>query len=252
MMNGLVGFDPRDPMSGFCEPLLFFETKSVELSNLNVAWSTDFDGQAPMDVAIAEAFHGVVGLLGGTFGAFEEASPALPGVRDVLWTLRCVYYLANHGDRVRNHADVLSPNIIANVEAGRAMGLEDVARAERGWAQLYAEFQNFFKGIDLLIVPGNAVSAFRLDEGIPKTVGGCAMENYVDASLVRSILTLSGHPVIAIPAGLDHLGLPFGVQIVGPRHGDKFLLDAAAALEDKIATLPGLKNPGLSWIKCTT
>ena len=69
------------------------------------------------------------------------------------------------------------------------------------------------------------------------------MENYVDASLVRSIITLSGHPVIAIPCGLDHLGLPFGIQIVGPRRGDKFLLEAAAQLENHLSRSPMTARP---------
>ena len=65
----------------------------------------------------------------------------------------------------------------------------------------------------------------------------------MDASLVRSAITLTGHPVIAIPAGRDGLGMPFGVQVVGKRRGDLDLLAAAAALEDHLATLPGLARP---------
>ena len=126
---------------------------------------------------------------------------------------------------------------------GGLTSLSDAAAAEKAWSQLYAGFEDYFSDIDLLIVPGNAVGAFRLEDGIPKTVGGKTMENYVDASLVRSIITLTGHPVIAIPCGLDHLGLPFGVQIVGPRRGDKLLLEAAAALEGRLQTDANIVRP---------
>jgi Asp-tRNA(Asn)/Glu-tRNA(Gln) amidotransferase A subunit family amidase len=103
----------------------------------------------------------------------------------------------------------------------------------------------------LLIVPGNAVSPFLIADGIPKSVGGKPMQNYVDASLIRSALTLTGHPVIAVPTGLDSVGMPFGVQIVGHRRGDLDLLAAAAALEAEIKVRPALSvsAPDLSALK---
>lgn len=243
MMTGLAGFDPRDAMSAHCDPAGFADLARIDLSTLRVAWSADFGGAAPLDDGIRESFANTVGTLGGTFASFDNREPAFPGVRDVLWTLRCLYYLANHAERVRDHGDLLSPNIVANVAAGQGMTLADGAAAERGWSKLYAGFQDFFADLDLLIVPGNAVSPFRLDDGIPKSVGGKPMENYVDASLVRSIVTLTGHPVIALPAGLDNLGLPFGVQVVGPRRGDAFTLAAAAALEDHLQSIPATARP---------
>tara|TARA_B110000914_G_C15287944_1_gene365239 strand:- start:205 stop:696 length:492 start_codon:yes stop_codon:yes gene_type:complete len=159
-----------------------------------------------------------------------------------------VYYLANHSERVAQHRDTLSPNIVSNCEAGESMSLIDVARAERNWAELYSNFQDFFADIDLLIVPGNAVSPFLIAEGIPKSVGGKVMENYVDASLVRSALTLTGHPVIAIPTGLDEVGMPFGVQIVGKRRGDFNLLSAAKGIETMVSANPSflVNRPDIS------
>ncbi|MDD9878758.1 MAG: amidase family protein [Magnetovibrio sp.] len=238
MMTGLAADDPRDAMSGPCDPASFASLETVDLSRLKVAWSVDFDGEAPVDDGIRDSFKACAGALAGLFGGFTEASPPVPGIRDVLWTLRCLYYLANHAERVRDHADVLSPTIVANVEAGLGMSLADAGAAEKAWSRLHAGFQAFFADLDLFILPGNAVGAFRLEDGIPKTVGGRVMENYVDASLVRSIVTLMGHPVIAIPCGTDHLGLPFGVQVVGKWRGDHQLLSAAAALEAALAGIP--------------
>jgi amidase len=63
----------------------------------------------------------------------------------------------------------------------------------------------------------------------------------MDPSLVRSALTLTGHPVLALPCGTDHVGMPFGFQIVGKRRGDLKLLQAAAALEKEINQIDGLR-----------
>ena len=240
MMMGLVGNEDRDALSNFVDASVFGNLDDVDVSKLRVAWSTDFGGGAPIDAGIRRSFEGVIKQISPAFGICEERHPKFENARDIFWVLRCVYYLASHSDRVANHRDTLSPNIISNFEAGERMSLVDVARAERNWAELYSDFQIFFTDIDLLIVPGNAVSPFLIAEGIPKSVGGKVMENYVDASLVRSALTLTGHPVIAIPAGLDEIGMPFGVQVVGKRRGDFNLLSAAKALETIVRAIPSL------------
>ncbi|MER8912180.1 hypothetical protein NKH99_32335 [Mesorhizobium sp. M0854] len=46
--------------------------------------------------------------------------------------------------------------------------------------------------------------------------------------------TIPGYPSITIPCGRDE-GLPFGLQIIGRRHGDLGLLAIPAALEQVIA-----------------
>ena len=99
----------------------------------------------------------------------------------------------------------------------------------------------------MLIVPGNATPAFRIEDGIPSEINGKKMENYMDASLIRSALTLTGHPVLALPCGYDHLGLPFGLQLVGKRRGDLELLEISMALEAIFSQNPDLKRaiPGL-------
>ncbi|MBO4227200.1 hypothetical protein GRB70_32935 [Bradyrhizobium neotropicale] len=40
-----------------------------------------------------------------------------------------------------------------------------------------------------------------------------------------------GHPAASIPAGLDSQGTPFGLQVVGPRNGDRRVLEIRLALE---------------------
>jgi Asp-tRNA(Asn)/Glu-tRNA(Gln) amidotransferase A subunit family amidase len=42
---------------------------------------------------------------------------------------------------------------------------------------------------------------------------------------------LTGHPALSVPSGWAADGLPTGVQIVGPRHGDGDVLRLGALLE---------------------
>jgi Asp-tRNA(Asn)/Glu-tRNA(Gln) amidotransferase A subunit family amidase len=48
-------------------------------------------------------------------------------------------------------------------------------------------------------------------------------------------VTLPGHPSVSIPLGLDHAGMPFGIQVIGPRGGDAYALAVAAQLEAALA-----------------
>ncbi len=45
-------------------------------------------------------------------------------------------------------------------------------------------------------------------------------------------INLTGHPAISVPAGFLPNGLPFGLQVIGPRFGDATLLAFAAAWEE--------------------
>jgi Asp-tRNA(Asn)/Glu-tRNA(Gln) amidotransferase A subunit family amidase len=43
---------------------------------------------------------------------------------------------------------------------------------------------------------------------------------------------ISGHPTLSLPAGLTHLGVPFGLQVAGPRYRDGLLLQLARQWEE--------------------
>jgi Asp-tRNA(Asn)/Glu-tRNA(Gln) amidotransferase A subunit family amidase len=221
---------PGDPMGFPFAAADLAYPKPAALAGLRVAFSEDL-GSAPVDDGIRRVFRARTAKFRGLFAHARDDQPDITGVRDAFWVLRCVYYMAYHKDRVAQHRDLLSPNIISNTEAGETMSLADVAAAEVAWRGWYDRFQAFMADVDLMILPGNAYPPYRLDEGAPKEINGKPMENYMDASLIRSALTLTGNPVIAVPCGLDETGAPFGFQIVGKRHGEKELLEAALALE---------------------
>jgi len=42
---------------------------------------------------------------------------------------------------------------------------------------------------------------------------------------------ISGHPTLSLPAGITDVGIPFGLQVAGPRWRDGMLLDLARRWE---------------------
>jgi Asp-tRNA(Asn)/Glu-tRNA(Gln) amidotransferase A subunit family amidase len=60
---------------------------------------------------------------------------------------------------------------------------------------------------------------------------------------LTSALTVTGHPVVSLPAGLDSNGLPFGIQLVGPMYQDHKLLSMAKAVEQMGSSSERFKQP---------
>jgi Asp-tRNA(Asn)/Glu-tRNA(Gln) amidotransferase A subunit family amidase len=60
---------------------------------------------------------------------------------------------------------------------------------------------------------------------------------------LTSSITVVGHPVVALPCGLDERGLPFGVQVIGAAYDDRRLLCIAQALERAFANDPVIARP---------
>jgi Asp-tRNA(Asn)/Glu-tRNA(Gln) amidotransferase A subunit family amidase len=56
-------------------------------------------------------------------------------------------------------------------------------------------------------------------------------------------VTMATPPACALPAGRDHKGLPFGIQVVGPNGADAFVLAVSAALERVLVQNPKTARP---------
>ena len=49
-------------------------------------------------------------------------------------------------------------------------------------------------------------------------------------------LTMALPASCSLPCGVDHLGMPFGIQVVGPNGSDALVLEVAHSLEQILAT----------------
>ena len=56
-------------------------------------------------------------------------------------------------------------------------------------------------------------------------------------------LSLAVPAIVVLPCGRDHLGMPFGIQIVGPNGSDARVLGIALALEKVLARNPETTRP---------
>jgi Asp-tRNA(Asn)/Glu-tRNA(Gln) amidotransferase A subunit family amidase len=82
-------------------------------------------------------------------------------------------------------------------------------------------------------------------------IDGTPTQSYFHWLAMAYAVTNAGHPAVAIPAGRDDAGLPFGIQIIGPRGGDVATLAVAREIEALLAANPETARPipDLAWLR---
>jgi Asp-tRNA(Asn)/Glu-tRNA(Gln) amidotransferase A subunit family amidase len=121
----------------------------------------------------------------------------------------------------------LSAVIRARIESGRAARAFDYLRALAGIPQLNASFTELFEQ--------------RYDAILTPTAFGTApvgLESTGEPAFC-TLWTLCGMPAISVPLMQGANGLPLGVQLVGPRHGDARLLRTARWLVARVGADAG-------------
>ncbi|MFL5253993.1 MAG: amidase [Rhodopila sp.] len=206
----------------------------LDLSRLRVALTPDF-GFAPTERVVRDAFAEKTGLFRHVFAAAEDASPDCSGTDETFEILRGVVFLGSHVDKVRDTPDRVGPNVRANVAEGLRYSVEDVARAMTAQTVIYRRWQSFFERYDVILTPAITISPRPWRELYPAEIDGVATRTYFHWLALAYAVTVVGHPAISLPVGLDRNGLPFGLQIVGPRGGDALVMLVAAELEALLA-----------------
>ena len=145
--------------------------------------------------------------------------------------LRSVSFMASFHDRYKSTPELLGPNVRANVEEGLRYSALDVTNAMKHQTVLYKRWQAFFEKYDVILSPAVTLSPRPWSELYPREIDGRATRTYFHWLAMAYAVTTVGHPAISLPVGLDRAGMPFGLQIVGPRGGDAKVLAVAAALE---------------------
>ena len=248
LLSAMVGDDAGDPLATTIEgrqvrrPEDFAVPEVVDLASLRVALTPDF-GFAPTEKHIRAVFAEKTGLFRHVFARAEDTTPDCAGADESFEVLRALSFLAGFHEKVRDTPDQVGPNVRANVEEGLGYSALDVARAMKLQTAMYRRWQGFFAHHDVVLAPAVTLSPRPWTELYPAEIDGVPTRTYFHWLALAYAPTLVGHPAISLPVGLDHNGMPFGLQIVGPRGGDAKVLAVAAALERLLAGDPRTARP---------
>ncbi len=232
----------RDPMAFPLDASQFRKLEEVDLGSLRVAVSTDLGGLL-VSQANQQAFTKRVEQFSRLFKRCDWHDISLADAPAVDWLLRQDVFVTQYFDQASDWPTDMNPNVLATYNTALKTPMADIAAARRQQLELINRCQALFTEYDLLITPGMSVPPFPHEQLYPEIIDGKPVENYMGWLGLTASLTVVGHPVIMVPAGLDEGGLPFGLQIVGPMYADHRLLSAAHHIEQAFQQVDLLRRP---------
>jgi Asp-tRNA(Asn)/Glu-tRNA(Gln) amidotransferase A subunit family amidase len=254
MLSAMVSDNKLDPLATTIhgmqvrKPGQFSPLAPIDPAGLRVALSPDL-GFAPTESIVRAAFAEKTAVFRHAFGVAEDTAPDCSGADEAFEILRGMNFLSAHLEKVRTRPQDCGPNIIANVEEGLKYTALDVSRANVLQTALYRRWQHFFDRFDVILTPAITISPRDWHELFPAQIDGKPTRTYFHWLSLAYAVTLCGHPAISLPVGLDSKGMPFGLQIIGPRGGDTLVLRVAAALEAMLAGDPRTARPVPDLVK---
>jgi Asp-tRNA(Asn)/Glu-tRNA(Gln) amidotransferase A subunit family amidase len=237
LLDVMVGRDDRDPYS--VPAGSYGDVTPADASDLDVAYSPDLDDFA-VAPSVRETTREAVDALvdaGATVAEVEVGGPPKPDLSHRYGQQAAVFFgtvadvvADEHGVDLYTAEDV-SDTLTQTLGMARGHDALDVAGANRARTALYDAVESVLADHDLLAVPTLATPPLTHDEPLPTEIDGEPTGGLPMDWTLTCPFNLTGHPVVHVPAGTVD-GLPVGLQLVGPRYGERDLLAAAALYED--------------------
>jgi aspartyl-tRNA(Asn)/glutamyl-tRNA(Gln) amidotransferase subunit A len=156
-------------------------------------------------------------------------------------TLAGVYNLRTYADlRGTPDWEHVDPGLAMVIDAAESITGLDMVRAEDACHALNLRLVKLFRDVRLLLTPTVAAEPPLRSSGGSGMINGVPDFNWVKFTYP---FNLTRSPAASVTVGTTSRGLPVGLQLVGPQHGDLVVLRSAAALEaaigfDEVAAFP--------------
>ena len=223
LLDVLAEPDPRDATLPSGPASFRAALDQANLAGKRIAFSANLgfvDVDPEINAAVAEAAR-----------VFEEAGAIVeardPGFTDPLESFNRMFYggaanaLRQIGPEDRARMD---PNLVAVAEWASELTLLDYLEATNERAAITEQMSLFHQSWDFLITPTLPIGAFDAGLEVPKN---WPHDRWPTWTPFTYPFNLTGQPAISIPCGFTSDGLPIGLQIIGPRHADASVLQAA-------------------------
>jgi aspartyl-tRNA(Asn)/glutamyl-tRNA(Gln) amidotransferase subunit A len=193
-------------------------------------------------LAARDAAADVVRELGASCHDVALPRAELAGV--VAWTITVAEFAAAR-EAERHLVERFTPSAAARLAAGSALSARDYLRAVRARHILQRDLASALAGADVLLTPATPTPAPRIaPDPDPLFAGGDSAWLH---RIARTFLlaNVTGAPAVVVPAG-EVGGLPVGVQLLAPPHGEAAALRVAAAFQahtDHHRRAPAMPRP---------
>jgi len=225
LLNALAAPDPRDPTT-LDQPLEDFTaaTKGGSIEGLRIAVPDSQQLPDFMHPEVTQAWQAAA-------RTFESLGATVEAVRLPAWffemahaagTISTSEMFSLHRDWIEDMSKPIGPGVRGRALLGRNFLPGAYAEELRRMKERRAEFAQWMKPYDALLVPTNAVPAIPLTE-------------VEETSPIPGYLTRPGNYLglcaLAMPSGFSG-GLPLGIQIVGKPYAEADVLKLGKAFQD--------------------
>lgn len=231
LLDAMSGEHAADPLSLPALPGTFRAAARYGKKPLRVAYSPDL-GITPVDPEVAAITRKAALRFAEADVAVELAHPDLHEAHECFQVLRAFDFAVSKAPLLRNHRDLLKPEVIWNIEQGLKLTVDDLARAEAQRVAMAARTLDFFKTYDLLLAPATIVPPYPIEQRYVAECAGKTFDNYVEWLAIVYAITLVCCPALSMPCGFTASGLPVGLQVIAPPRAEAQLLAGARVLED--------------------
>lgn len=231
MLGVIAGYDARDAAS-LSIPYQDDRHPVEWVKTLKIGISPDL-GYAAVDPDVRAAFENAVKAFSDLGAQLVEADLAIDSniLEDVLQPIAFSEQAASVGERAEEDFAGSDPEFRAVLAKGREYTGVDYVEATHRRNRLRAQFVQLFTGVDFLITPTVATTAFGAGDIGVDSIDGRRVEDHLGWSPFTWPINLTGLPATTVPCGFDRAGLPIGLQIVAPWFNESGLLSVASAFE---------------------
>ena len=235
LLSVQAGYDPRAPLSLDGDGTIFQRRLQKDMKGKRIAWSGDFGGFTPCEPGVLQTCAAALKTFESLGCTVEEARPDFD--LEALWRAQIGLRAWSQGAPLlpfyRDEAKraLLKPEAIYEIETGLRLSAADIYAASVVRSEWYQAVRRFFARYDYFIVPTAQVFPFDVTMHWPHEIAGHSMETYHEWMKVAFLVTMSGCPSLAAPAGFGSQGLPMGIQIVAPNRRELDCLQLAYAYE---------------------
>jgi amidase len=235
LLSVQAGYDDRAPLSIDGDGTRFRGSLQADLKGKRIAWGADLGGHMPCESGVLELCYAALKTFESLGCIVEDACPEYDP--ESVWRAAVQLRGWQQGNiMLRFYQDpakraLLKPEAIFEIETGLQLSAYDISAASVVRSEWYQALRSLFSRYDYFVLPTAQTFPFPLEWAWPQEIAGRRMSTYHEWMKGASIVSMSGCPALAAPAGFNPQGLPMGIQIVAPMRRELDCLRLAHAYE---------------------
>ena len=225
LLDAIAGYDPADPGSAATNSQHFAAMLNRGVRDLRIGFVRHFhEIDKPAAPEVTAAVEDAARVLQAEGAAVRAVTlPSLNEFAAVNRVILCSEAWSIHAPWLRSRPAEYGRLARQRLLPGAFINAGDYIGAQRRRLQMIAAVEDVFRDVDVLICASSMDPASRIEDA--------AETSRTYPRQARTPFNVTGHPALAMMAGLSGNGLPLSVQFVGRYFDDAMVLRVAAAYE---------------------